>query len=80
MKRTVTVNRVGAGTERIRREERREIGWTGLTDRLAQCEEISRTLNQHDITEHAAIGVMLLLIHELEGAVLTEVPSNRLRG
>src|SRR5206468_3304386 len=35
--------------------------------------EISDILNEQRITEDAAIGVMLLLIHELEGAVLTDV-------
>jgi hypothetical protein len=73
MKRTVTVDRISPGSEKTRWEEMREIAWNGLTDHFDQCEEIARTLNQHDITEHAAIGVMLLLIHELEGAVLTDV-------
>ena len=56
---------------RVRREEIREIGWAKLPDHLDRCEEIPITINEHRITENAAIGVMFLLIHELEGAVLT---------
>ena len=73
LKRAITVDRISPGSEETRWEEIREIGWSGLTDHSDQCEEIARTLNQHDITEYAAIGVMFLLIHELEGAVLTGV-------
>lgn len=73
LKRSITVDRISPGSEEIRREEMRAIGWSGLTDHFDQCDEIARTLNPHDITEHAAIGVMFLLIHELEGAILTGV-------
>ena len=72
-KRPVRVDRIAPGPEPERREEAREIGWTGLTDLLERCEVISEVLNQQEITEQAAIGVMLLLVHELEEAVLSRV-------
>ncbi len=72
-KRPVTVDRIAPGPEPERLEETREIGWAGLSDLLDRCEVISEVLNQQEITEKAAIGVMLLLIHELEGAVLGSV-------
>ena len=73
LKRAIMIDRIRPGSEGTRWEETREIGWNGLSDHLNQCQEMARTLNEHDITEHAAIGVMLLLIHELEGAVLSGV-------
>jgi hypothetical protein len=73
LKRTIVVDRIGPASGQVRREETREIGWAGLTDRLDRCEELSTILNEQRITEDAAIGVMLLLIHELEGGVLTKV-------
>jgi hypothetical protein len=73
LKRTVTVDRLSAASKGDRWEEMRDIGWSGLTDLLDQGEELAQVLNEHDITEKAAIGVMLLLIHELEGAVLSGV-------
>jgi hypothetical protein len=69
LKRAILIDRISPGSEGNRREETREIAWSGLSDHLEQCGEMARTLNEHDITEHAAIGVMFLLIHELEGAV-----------
>lgn len=69
-KRPINVDRIAPGPEPERREEAREIGWRGLSDLLDRCEAISDVINQQEITGHAAIGIMLLLIHELEGAVL----------
>jgi hypothetical protein len=73
LKRAVTVDRISAASRGQRWEEVREIGWSGLSDLRDRCEQILRVMNDHHITEFAAIGVALLLIHELEGAVLTEV-------
>jgi hypothetical protein len=52
----------------------REVGWSGLpasTDLL--CVQLPRTVNAHTLTEQAAVGVMALLIHALEGGVLQDV-------
>jgi hypothetical protein len=73
LKRAVTVDRISPSSGDVRREETREIGWGNLPDHLNRCEEILSILNEQRITEDAAIGVMLLLIHELEGVVLTDV-------
>ena len=71
LKRAITVDRISPGSGETRWEEIREIGWADLPDDLDQCEECRGRLNENDITEHAAIGVMFLLIHELEGGVST---------
>jgi hypothetical protein len=73
LKRAVVVDRISPASGVVRWSEVREIGWANLPDHLDRCEEISGILNEQRITEDAAIGVMLLLIHELEGAVLTRV-------
>jgi hypothetical protein len=73
LKRAVTVDRISPASGGERWEEVREIGWSGLSDLRDRCEQILRVVNEHHITEFAAIGVALLLIHELEGAVLTGV-------
>src|SRR5262249_18012357 len=73
LKRAVTADRISPSSGGVRREETREIGWANLPDHVADCERVRIRLNEHDITEQAAIGIMLLLIHELEGAVLTDV-------
>jgi hypothetical protein len=73
LKRAVVVDRISPASGGDRREETREIGWANLPDHVGDCERVRIRLNDHDITEQAAIGVMLLLIHELEGCVLTEV-------
>jgi hypothetical protein len=73
LKRAVVVDRISPRTGEVRWQEVREIGWAGLTDHLDRCRRISGILNEQRITEDAAIGVMLLLIPELEGAVLTDV-------
>jgi hypothetical protein len=73
LKRTVVVDRISPSSGGLRREETREIGWANLPEHVADCERIRKRLNENDITEKAAIGIMLLLVHELEGAVLTDV-------
>jgi hypothetical protein len=73
VKRAITVNRISPGSGEERWEETRELGWAGLPEYLDECEQIPIILNEHLITEQAAIGVMLLLIHELEGAILPTV-------
>jgi hypothetical protein len=73
LKRAIRVDRTSPATGENRWEEVREIGWSGLSGVIDRCGELSMVVNEHDITEYAAIGVMLLLIHELEGAVLTGV-------
>jgi hypothetical protein len=73
LKRAVTVDRISPSSGDVRREEIWEIGWANLPDHLDRCEEIVLILNEQRITEDAAIGVMLLLIHELEGVVSPRV-------
>jgi len=52
----------------------RAIGWENLSqfseDYLIR---VSKTVNENDLTEKAAIAVMALLIHELEGVTIQEV-------
>jgi hypothetical protein len=67
LKRAVTVDRISPASGKARWRVVREIGWANLPDHLHHCQEISKILNEQRITEDAAIGVMLLLIHELEG-------------
>jgi hypothetical protein len=73
VKRAITVDRISPKSGEDRWEETREIGWAGLSGHLERCEQVPFVLNEEDITEQAAIGIMLLLIHELEGAILTRV-------
>lgn len=72
-KRAVTVDRISPASGAGRWEERREIGWSSLSELRERCEQLLRVVNKHHITEFAAIGIALLLVHELEGAVLTGV-------
>jgi hypothetical protein len=52
----------------------RQVGWNGLPPNfMALCLPWTRICNAHAITEQAAIGVMALLIHDLEGGELQEV-------
>ncbi len=52
----------------------RDIRWNGLPQGfLLRCSQYPLILNEHTLTEHAAIGVMALLVHELEGAELQSV-------
>ena len=51
----------------------REIGWNVIADADRCCAQYRLTFNDHDLTEQAAIAVMALLIHNLEGGVLQRV-------
>jgi hypothetical protein len=68
------VERKGPATGGKRVEEVWEIGGEGLADFSEDyCVRVGRTVNAQRITEDAAIGVMALLIHELEGVTIREV-------
>lgn len=73
-KRGITIDRVsrtGSGTQ-VREE--REIGWDNLPQFSADdCRRLSVSLPEDRLTEDAAIGVMFLLIHELEGMEVLSV-------
>jgi hypothetical protein len=72
--REVTVDRLSPPTPGTPSVGVREIGWGNLP---LYSEEylihVSRTANERDITEKAAIVVMFLLIHELEDVTVHEV-------
>lgn len=73
MERTVAVNwmsRVGTGCQ----QTNREIGWSCVPREITdECPRWINTINAQDITEGAAIGVMALLIHDLEQAEIVNV-------
>ncbi len=73
LKRAITVDRISPRSGESRQEEVREIGWANLPGERDDCERVHERLNENTIAEHAAIGIMLLLIHELEGGVLIRV-------
>jgi hypothetical protein len=73
LKRAITVDRISPGSGKSRWDEIREIGWADLPADLEDCEWVRGRLDENTITEQAAIGVMLLLINELEGGVSTTV-------
>lgn len=52
----------------------RAVGWNGLEHWLdCVCVQLPLTVNAQTLTEHAAIGIMGLLISDAEGAVLETV-------
>ena len=52
----------------------RDIRWNGLQHVLSLiCPQLLVTVNDRTLTEQAAVGVMALLVHELEGAELQSV-------
>jgi hypothetical protein len=51
----------------------RNIGWDGIADLDTSCAQYRITLNDYDLTEQAAIAVMALLVHNLQGGVLQRV-------
>jgi hypothetical protein len=74
VERTVAVDRMSPQAPGRCWQESRVIGWDGLSDHdAAYCERLRRTVNEQDLTERAAIGVMFLLVHELEEAVHRDV-------
>jgi hypothetical protein len=53
---------------------RRDVGWAGIPQHSGTvCEQLPLILNAHTLTEQAAVGVALLLLHDLEGGVLQTV-------
>jgi hypothetical protein len=69
LKRAMVVDRISPEPGKGRWEEVREIGWANLPDQLDRCEQVPEVINEPQITQDAAVGVMFLLIHELEGIV-----------
>jgi hypothetical protein len=51
----------------------RDVGWNGLQYLNNVCAQLPMTVNAQTLTEQAAVGVMALLIHDLEGGVLQNV-------
>src|SRR5439155_11293190 len=49
------------------------IGWSGMPNVADEWTRLRHTQNATTITEWAAIGVMALLLHDLEGCVLQTV-------
>ena len=74
VQRDITVERNTPATRGRRVRVARTIGWGGLPFLSEEyCRRLSRTANQNDRTEEAAIGVMALLIHDLEGLAIERV-------
>lgn len=71
--RAVTVDWVPHPGTAAPRQSDRVIGWAGLKGIFERCHQVAVTTNPVTITEQAAIGVMALLVHELEGASLQRV-------
>jgi hypothetical protein len=73
-RREVSLDRISPSADLARFEEVRTIGWngeTGVSD--ADCQRLAITFNALRITEDAALAVMALLIHELEGLTVNVV-------
>lgn len=52
----------------------RSIGWAGADEIVTRSTYVARNRNEHQLTEQAAIGVMALLLHDLEeSSTLIEV-------
>jgi hypothetical protein len=72
--RAVTLDRISPSADRARFEEVRTIGWNGTTGVSDDdCVRLGITFNASRITEDAALAVMALLIHELEGLTVNVV-------
>jgi hypothetical protein len=72
--RQMIVDRKTARTAHQEVQETHTVGWQGLAGFSRDyCLKVQRTSNQNSITEAAAIGIMALLIHELEGGVIVTV-------
>lgn len=72
--REVMVDRIASTARRVRQTEVREIGWHGVPEISEEfCRRARYTSNEQDITEAAAIALMGLLIHELEGGIIERV-------
>src|SRR5262249_30176938 len=72
--REITIDRVTRKQPNARTEEIREVGW-GNVEAVSEedCIRLKCAFNEERITEDAAIAVMALLIHELEGVTVEEV-------
>jgi hypothetical protein len=74
LKRDVTIDHASAKTENTPVQKLRTIGWSELPHLTVDfCHRWSMAFNRNDITEDAAIAVMGLLIHALEGMTLERV-------
>jgi hypothetical protein len=70
----VTVHRVARPGTAAPVQDQRDVGWDGLARFAGDLAvQWARTVNSQTVTEQAAIGVMALLIHDLEGGVLQRV-------
>jgi hypothetical protein len=73
LSRQVDIEWVGKGTRGRATTVRHDIGWSGLQGLAEECESYLLAVNEVDLTEQAAIAVMAILIHELEGGVIERV-------
>ena len=74
MVRDVIVDWVARPGVSASQELTRQISWTGVPKAITdEAVKWTVTKNSHDITEEAAIGVMALLLHDLEGAKILKV-------
>jgi hypothetical protein len=72
--RAVNLDRISPGADRKRFEEVQTIGWNGNTGVSEDdCVRLAITFPERPITEDAALAVMALLIHELEGLTVNVV-------
>jgi hypothetical protein len=73
MSREVLVNWVRNPGKGSPVQVQRVIDWNAVPDAGTLCDQYRLGLNDHALTEQAAIAVMALLIHDLEGGVLQRV-------
>jgi len=72
--REIVVDRLTPGTAREPWQDLRLLGWGGTTGVSEDdCVRLSITFNERRITEDAALAIMALLIHELEGLTVERV-------
>lgn len=74
LSRAVEVNWLRRPGKESATQEHRAIGWDGLHEWLGTlCVQLPITVNDRTLTEKAAIGVLALLIQDLEAGVLQTV-------
>jgi hypothetical protein len=73
MSRSVAVDWVKKPGKNPAQQLQRDIGWDGIANIDAYCAQYRLAMNDHDLTEQAAIAVMALLIHNLQGGVIQRV-------
>jgi hypothetical protein len=72
--RGIAVDRVSPKTKLTQVSQQCEIGWNRLRNVSEEyCEKLKLSINAERITEDAAIGIMALLIHELEWCTISSV-------